>query len=359
MAAAGARAGDSSDTVCATGKKGHQLQWLPYRPTVPEADPDVRPAAHYGELRAPSADRGQASVESGASRIAAHSPAMRGPDSPFNDPFGDRDPASTSPKAGSLAQQDSLLPPVGPPGSLRRELPPLDDDDRLRIDEPGRMDDLPPARQFGSSLDEPLPPPRAFDDGAPARDDPLLPNPAPADDMPPPTPRGGTDDLEDIDRGYSREKADLTLKCVSPEDFRPLTDISTDIRPKGELPQECRLSEKLFDLETPRPWCPLTFTWKASGLCHKPLYFEQVHLERYGHSWGPYVQPFVSSAHFFLTVPILPYKMGLYPPNECMYSLGYYRPGNCAPYLLDPIPLSVRAGLTQASVWLGGIYMIP
>ena len=53
------------------------------------------------------------------------------------------------------------------------------------------------------------------------------------------------------------------------------------------------------------------FTWKASGLCHKPLYFEDVQLERYGHSWNPVVQPFMSAAHFFVSVPLLPYKMGL------------------------------------------------
>ena len=38
----------------------------------------------------------------------------------------------------------------------------------------------------------------------------------------------------------------------------------------------------------------------------------------------------------------LPYKMGLELPNECVYTLGYYRPGDCAPYLFDPLPISVR-----------------
>ncbi|KKL25969.1 hypothetical protein LCGC14_2399990, partial [marine sediment metagenome] len=108
-----------------------------------------------------------------------------------------------------------------------------------------------------------------------------------------------------------------------------------------------------------RPWCGTTFAWKASGLCHKPLYFEDVHLERYGHSHGPYIQPIISGAHFFLSVPILPYKMGLYPPNECMYTLGYYRPGSCAPYLLDPLPISIRAALAQGGVATGVAYLLP
>ena len=33
-----------------------------------------------------------------------------------------------------------------------------------------------------------------------------------------------------------------------------------------------------------------------------------------------------------------------------MYTLGYYRPGSCAPYMLDPLPISVRAGLMEAGV---------
>ena len=120
--------------------------------------------------------------------------------------------------------------------------------------------------------------------------------------------------------------------------------------------KECTLGDKVFQT---RAWLPTTFTWKASGLCHKPLYFEDVHLERYGHSWGPLAQPVLSGAHFFLTFPILPYKMGLYPPRECIYTLGYYRPGSCAPYMLDPLPISVRAALFEAGAWVGGVYLIP
>ena len=74
---------------------------------------------------------------------------------------------------------------------------------------------------------------------------------------------------------------------------------------------------------------------------------------------GPWVQPFASAAHFFLTIPILPYKMGLEPPNECIYALGYCRPGNCAPYMLDPIPISARAALFEAGAWVGGVFAIP
>jgi hypothetical protein len=51
--------------------------------------------------------------------------------------------------------------------------------------------------------------------------------------------------------------------------------------------------------------------------------------------------------------------MGLELPDECMYTLGYYRPGDCAPYLLDPLPLSIRAGVFEAGAWIAGAAIIP
>lgn len=145
--------------------------------------------------------------------------------------------------------------------------------------------------------------------------------------------------------------------CPSADELKPINEITDNITAEdGEFPKECPLADDPF---MPRAWAPTTFAWKASGLCHKPLYFEDVHLERYGHSWGPYVQPVISGGHFFLTIPALPYFMTLYPPYECMYTLGYYRPGSCAPYMLDPLPVSVRAGLVQAAAWTGAVFLIP
>jgi len=122
------------------------------------------------------------------------------------------------------------------------------------------------------------------------------------------------------------------------------------------MPAECRLSDKPF---AGRNFIPLTMTWKASGLCHKPLYFEQVQAERYGHSFGPIAQPLISSAHFFGHALMLPYQIGMSPPGECEYALGYYRPGSCAPYLFPPFPLSARAALLQSGTVVGLVYAIP
>lgn len=122
------------------------------------------------------------------------------------------------------------------------------------------------------------------------------------------------------------------------------------------LPTECGLGGIR---SAQRNWIPSTFAWTASGLCHKPLYFEEVQLERYGHTAGPLRQPFISGAHFFLNIAALPYNMAINPPHECQYALGYYRPGNCAPYMIPPIPLSLRGAAAQTTAVLGGVYLIP
>ncbi len=123
-----------------------------------------------------------------------------------------------------------------------------------------------------------------------------------------------------------------------------------------EVPTECSLGDEQF---AARNWQPSTMTWKASSLCHKPLYFEEVQLERYGHTTGPLFQPVISGAHFFLNIAALPYKMGINPPLECRYALGYYRPGSCAPWLLPPVPLSLRGGLLQAGAVVGIVALFP
>lgn len=122
------------------------------------------------------------------------------------------------------------------------------------------------------------------------------------------------------------------------------------------LPAECVNPQVAY---TPRSWQPMAVTWAASNLCHKPLYFQEVNLERYGHTAGPVLQPVISSAHFFANIAVLPYKMGVHPPTECQYTLGYYRPGNCAPWILPPVPLSLRGGLSQAAVMTGAFWLIP
>lgn len=122
------------------------------------------------------------------------------------------------------------------------------------------------------------------------------------------------------------------------------------------LPKECLIEQVAY---TPRKWTPSTMTWKASNLSHHPLYFEDVNLERYGHTRGPLLEPVVQSAHFFANIAILPYKMGVHCPSECQYALGYYRPGNCSPWIKPPVPISARGAIAQAATMTGMFWLIP
>jgi hypothetical protein len=131
-----------------------------------------------------------------------------------------------------------------------------------------------------------------------------------------------------------------------------------DANPEGpNLPYECSLSKEPF---TPRCWQLTTFTWKASALCHKPLYFEEMAAERYGHSRGPYGCEYVTSfCHFFGNLALLPYWVGVDTPCECVYDLGYYRVGDCAPYEFDAFPFSVRGACTAAVGYGGVVALFP
>ncbi len=149
-------------------------------------------------------------------------------------------------------------------------------------------------------------------------------------------------------------------ECPDPETILlPLTkkDILESVTPKpGDFPQWCKMGKDSF---VPRSWAPSTFHWTASSLCHKPVYFEDLQLERYGHTFGPWLQSIASGGHFFLSVPALPYAVGLFPPNECIYTLGYYRPGSCTPYMFDALPLSIRGILYEGGIWTGMAFLIP
>jgi hypothetical protein len=160
-------------------------------------------------------------------------------------------------------------------------------------------------------------------------------------------------DGREVARGRMADFARGRVQVVDPDGQTtevPFNDLHTEdlcfVTAWWSLPSECGLGLEKFQ---GRDWIPLTMTWKASAVCNKPLYFEEVQLERYGHTTGPIVQPVLSAAHFFVNIAVLPYKAGIHPPHECQYALGYYRPGSCAPWLLPPVPLSLRGAVAEAA----------
>jgi len=111
---------------------------------------------------------------------------------------------------------------------------------------------------------------------------------------------------------------------------------------------------------TTRGWPVNSFNWVASCLCHNPLYFEEINLERYGYGCCECVQPVVSAAHFFATVPALPYMMAVDCPGSCDYTLGHYRPGSCPPRRYHCCTrCSALGALSAGGVATGLIFLIP
>jgi hypothetical protein len=148
--------------------------------------------------------------------------------------------------------------------------------------------------------------------------------------------------------------------------FRPIGEVTANAAlPPGLLPDSV-VDKSLVPqhplIGDPRfygGWAEKDFRWSATKFAHHPLYFEEVNLERYGYQCSPCLQPFVSGAHFFATVPALPYLMTVHPPRECVYSLGYYRPGSCAPWQRNFPPCSCRGAAVEAAVVVGLVFLIP
>lgn len=157
----------------------------------------------------------------------------------------------------------------------------------------------------------------------------------------------------------------LTPNQLIRDGLRPIGDIAIDIRPPdGETPPDPAIArfaeagEEFHASGFNRPWQTYLFAWEAPSVCHRPLYFEEVNLERYGYNHG-LLQPAYSAAHFFGRVTILPYLIGAEPPCECVYTLGHDRPGDYVPYRVHYPPPSIKGGLYQAATLSGLIFAIP
>jgi hypothetical protein len=247
---------------------------------------------------------------------------------------------------------------------------PLDDTPEDELPTPPADDVLPPYDDEELALPAPADqpadkeptleqPPRTFQQ--PTLRQPLRREPPPVEPLPP-----GTNTLEPDDFGAYDSPLGPTTEIHCAEELaklkaRRIQDVNLSIAVTGtedvDYPRECPIDDG-----SPHPgraWAETVYTWKASALCHKPLYFEDEALERYGHSWGPCLDPLVSGAHFFTKLPALPYCMGLSPPCECQYALGHYRPGSCAPYMCDPVPIMSRASLLQAGAVVGAAALLP
>jgi hypothetical protein len=121
-------------------------------------------------------------------------------------------------------------------------------------------------------------------------------------------------------------------------------------------PEEVSLGDEPF---SPRILPPSVFAWTASNIHYNPLYFQDVQLERYGHTYGNCIQPFVSVGRFGVQLLALPYQMTLDPPCKEMYPLGYYRPGEPAPKLCYQVPFNAKAAVVTGAFYSGLAVILP
>jgi len=145
----------------------------------------------------------------------------------------------------------------------------------------------------------------------------------------------------------------------------PLSVMSVSIAlPKGKLPTnaaaECaEQNRSTEDTRLVGSWAYTEHRWSATCTRHRPLYFEEINAERYGYTVSYALQPVISAAHFFGSIPALPYKMAVEPPRDCIYTLGHYRPGSCVPRRRNRLPWQPTASVVEVGFIAGMILLIP
>jgi hypothetical protein len=239
------------------------------------------------------------------------------------------------------------LNPAEPEGSATRSDDPVDirpgpsEDrpllNRAKEDIPAPKSDRPADAMLEASQDRPMP--------AEAREEILPPQADSAAEVVP----GAADD--DQDR-FAREVTDVRLDIRPPQGPLP-PDLSPDETVQDQA--EASDSEGICNWEM---HTPIICSFNPWTICYRPLYFEDIQLERYGRTFG-IVQPGVSAARFFCSVPLLPYKMVVRPPRSCECSNGFSRRGD------QPLPgygartLRLDAAAVEAAVMAGIFLALP
>ena len=157
----------------------------------------------------------------------------------------------------------------------------------------------------------------------------------------------------------------VTDPCAGAPD-KPLYELGINIvLPSGLLPKDhaalCWAERNAIGgpFAAIRGWPVMPYYWDAPCLCYRPLYFEEINLERHGYGCCACIQPAISAAHFFGTIPALPYCMAEHCPCGCEYTLGHYRPGSCPPWRHHWPSCKPIAAAAEAGVVTGLIFAIP
>ncbi|WP_437224474.1 hypothetical protein SH661x_003645 [Planctomicrobium sp. SH661] len=172
--------------------------------------------------------------------------------------------------------------------------------------------------------------------------------------------------------------SNFTIPGMEDTVFRPISQIEPyyDYSPTGKRPYEyvCPQPSNIPDEDrtrcpeflplpkggsTDRQFAMIDYQWVPTDLQHKPLYFEDVALERYGQQYPCGIQPFVSVGKFAVQGIGLPYQIAIDPVWRDIYTLGYYRPGDPAPELIYQVPINLKAAAAAGGVYTGLIFLFP
>lgn len=125
---------------------------------------------------------------------------------------------------------------------------------------------------------------------------------------------------------------DDMLKQIDPL-RNPMSSISVDIRERSGGPADRSSALTQSRPETWNAFQPpaVAMAWAAPNIRYQPLYFENVRLERYGQTRGPWREVGDSARHFFISTALLPYHARFDHVRDCDYPLGFCRPGNSVP----------------------------
>lgn len=181
--------------------------------------------------------------------------------------------------------------------------------------------------------------------------------------------RADDDDGGDDDVGFLAEQNALPELVDGRFVMPPLAVRSTDTSDigNGKVPDGFRSLEDRPLIGLPESgqqrgedyWTPTLADWAAPNTWSMPRFFEDRMLERHGHERFGCAQPLASGVRFFATVPMLPYLAAITPPCECEYTLGYYRPGSCAPMVYQRPPWDRRAIIAESAAVATGMIVIP
>jgi hypothetical protein len=145
---------------------------------------------------------------------------------------------------------------------------------------------------------------------------------------------------------------------------RGLAEVPLDIRPtEGAMPNDVAASAFAAAAAEgdPRecgvgPLVACTYTpWT---ICFRPLYFEEICVERYG-CRVPYLQSTISGAQFLKNIALLPYKMRVQPPRSCVCSNGFSRCGDPMPAGYDPCVWRWDAAAIEIAAVTGFVFVLP